>query len=66
VIWWNLWLFLNADKHEDKRQLAGAVAGAIIAEGVKPFAFKNGFYVIEQAGDTVKIAIPEGFIPRKW
>ncbi|MDR2403687.1 MAG: hypothetical protein LBD78_06615 [Spirochaetaceae bacterium] len=46
--------------------MAGAVAGAIIAEGVKPFAFKNGFYVIEQAGDTVKIAIPEGFIPRKW
>jgi hypothetical protein len=59
-------LRLYADEHGDKRQLVAATAGAIIAEGVKPFAFKNGFYVIEQAGDTVKIAIPEGFVPKKW
>jgi hypothetical protein len=55
-----------ADKHGDKRQLMGAVAGAILAEGVKPFAFKSGFYVIEQAGDTVRIEVPEDFVPRKW
>jgi hypothetical protein len=55
-----------ADEHGDKRRLMGAVAGAIMAEGVKPFAFKNGFYVIEQAGDTVKIEAPEDFVPRKW
>jgi hypothetical protein len=55
-----------ADAHGDRRQLLGASAGAIIAEGVKPFALKNGFYVIEQSGDTVKIVVPEGFVPRKW
>jgi hypothetical protein len=55
-----------ADSHGDRRKLMGAVAGAIIAEGVKPFALKNGFYVLVQAGDTVKIDIPPGFSPREW
>jgi hypothetical protein len=55
-----------ADDHGDRRKLIGAVAGAIISEGVKPFAFRNGLYVIEQAGDTVKIDIPEGFKPKEW
>jgi hypothetical protein len=55
-----------ADEHEDHRRLVAAVAGAIIDEGVKPFALKNGFYVIEQTGDTVKIDVPEGFVPRAW
>ncbi|MDR2101886.1 MAG: hypothetical protein LBP43_04880, partial [Treponema sp.] len=53
-----------AEEHQDRRKLLGAVAGAIVPEGVKPFAIKNGFYVIEQAGDTVKIDIPEGFSPK--
>jgi hypothetical protein len=47
-----------AEVHGDARKLLGAVAGAIIPDGVKPFAMKNGFYVIEQAGDTVKIDVP--------
>ncbi|MDR2160197.1 MAG: hypothetical protein LBP23_09055 [Treponema sp.] len=55
-----------ADDHGDRRKLMGAVAGAVVSEGVKPFALKNGLYVIEQAGDTVKIDVPEGFKPRKW
>lgn len=55
-----------AEEHRDSRKLLGAVAGAIIPEGVKPFALKNGFYVIEQAGDTVKIDVPEGFTPKEW
>ena len=55
-----------ADGSGDKRQFMGAVAGAIIPENVKPFAQKNGFYVIEQTGDTVRIDIPDGFVPRKW
>jgi hypothetical protein len=55
-----------ADAHGDKRQILGATAGAIIAGGVKPFALKSGFYVLEQTGDTVKIAVPEGFVPGKW
>jgi hypothetical protein len=55
-----------ADEHGDRRRLLGAVAGAIMSEGVKPFALKNGFYVIEQSGDTATIAVPEGFVPKEW
>ncbi|MDR1247979.1 MAG: hypothetical protein LBK63_01635 [Treponema sp.] len=55
-----------ADDHGDRRKLLGAVAGAIMSDGVKPFALKNGFYVIEQSGDTVTIATPENFIPKEW
>jgi hypothetical protein len=55
-----------ADEHGDKRQFIGAVAGAIISEGAKPFAIKHGFYVVQQTGDTVKIDVPEGFVPKRW
>jgi hypothetical protein len=55
-----------AGEHGDKRRLMGAVAGAVIPEGAKPFALKHGFYVIEQTGDTVKIDTPEGFVPKEW
>jgi hypothetical protein len=55
-----------AGEHRDSRKLLGAVAGAIIPQESKSFALKNGFYVIEQAGDTVKIDVPEGFKPREW
>jgi hypothetical protein len=56
----------HADEHGDSRKLMGAVAGAIIPKESKAFAFKNGFYVIEQTGDTVAIDVPAGFIPREW
>jgi hypothetical protein len=52
------------NEHGNRRQLLGA--GGIIAEGVKPFAIKNGFYALEQTGDTVRINVPEGFVPKKW
>ena len=39
---------------------------AIMNEEVRKYAHKTGFYVIEQTGDTVKIDIPEGFIPKEW
>jgi hypothetical protein len=55
-----------AGEHGDSRKLLGAVAGAIIPKESKTFALKNGFYVIEQAGDTVKIDIPDGFKPKEW
>jgi hypothetical protein len=59
-------LRLYANEHKDPRRLMGAVAGAVIPDGVKPFAAKNGFYVLEQAGDTVKIDVPPDFIPKEW
>ncbi|MDR3356929.1 MAG: hypothetical protein LBO04_07055 [Spirochaetaceae bacterium] len=59
-------LRVYADERGDKRCLMGAVAAAIIPEGVKPFTLKNGFYVIEQAGDTIKIDVPQDFVPKRW
>jgi hypothetical protein len=55
-----------ADKYRDSRKIRGAVAGAIVARGVRQYALRAGFYVIVQTGDTVKIDIPKGFIPRDW
>jgi hypothetical protein len=55
-----------ADKHGDRRRIEGAVAGAIVSPGVRRYALNAGFYVILQTGDTVKIDIPAGFIPRRW
>jgi hypothetical protein len=55
-----------ADEHQDKRKLLGAVAGAIASEDAKAFAVKNGFFVLEQSGDTVKISVPKDFKPREW
>ncbi|MDR1429125.1 MAG: hypothetical protein LBI85_02455 [Spirochaetaceae bacterium] len=54
-----------AERH-DKRKFLAAAAGAIIRQNVREYAVKNGFYVIEQSGDTVKIEVPEGFSPRIW
>ena len=56
----------RADKHQDKRRLQGAIAGAIMSDEVRNYAHKTGFYVIEQTGDTVKINIPKDFKPREW
>jgi hypothetical protein len=55
-----------ADEHHDKRKFLGAVAGAIATEEVKAFAVKNGFFVLEQSGDTVRISVPGNFKPREW
>jgi hypothetical protein len=55
-----------ADAHGDGRKHIGAIAGAIMNDQVKRYAFKSGFYVIEQSGDTVKVGAPEGFKPREW
>ena len=56
----------RADKKNDNRKFQGAIAGAIMSKEVLDYAHKAGFYVIEQTGDTVKISIPEGFVPREW
>ena len=56
----------RADARQDKRALLGAIAGAIMGKEMRSRILKNGFYVIEQTGDTVMINIPEGFRPRMW
>ncbi|MDR1377595.1 MAG: hypothetical protein LBJ36_00875 [Synergistaceae bacterium] len=59
-------LRLIKDKKGDKRKIHGALAGAIMTSSVKTAALKAGLYVITQTGDTVKIDVPEGFIPQVW
>ena len=55
-----------ADRRSDKRLFQGAIAGAIMNQGIRDYIIKNGFYVIEQRGDSVKLTIPKGFTPRNW
>ena len=53
-------------KLNDTRQVEGAIAGAIFGTQEKKTAIEAGLYVIEQTGDTMKIDVPDGFVPRRW
>jgi hypothetical protein len=48
------------------RKVLGAIAGAIFEDTVKEETNKAGFFVIVQSGDTMKIEMPEGFVPKEW
>jgi hypothetical protein len=50
----------------DERKIMGAIAGAIFGVKEQEAALQAGLYVLEQSGDTMKINIPEGFVPREW
>jgi hypothetical protein len=52
-------LRLYSNKRNDTRKLYGAIAGAIFSNNAKDYALKQGLYIIEQSGDTVKITEPE-------
>jgi hypothetical protein len=56
----------HKNRRNDTRKIRGAIAGAVFPEDVKAAAVEAGLYVIEQSGDTMKITVPEGFIPRDW
>ena len=51
---------------KDTRTYRGALAAAIISEGARQYAQDSGFYVLEQTGDTMKLDIPPGFVPKDW
>ena len=53
-------------KHKDPRKIRGAIAGAVFYPKIKEMALENGFYVLEQSGDTMKMDLPEGFKPKEW
>ncbi|MDR0556765.1 MAG: hypothetical protein LBG43_02695 [Treponema sp.] len=56
-----------ADAHNDKRYYLGAIAGGIVRDSVKDYALKNGFYALEQSGDTMSVAAtPELWKPKRW
>jgi hypothetical protein len=54
------------DERNDTRKLLGAIAGAIVTKELRDSILKQGFYVIEQSGDTVKIEPAADFQPRVW
>jgi len=53
-------------KINDKRKVQGAIAGAIFGAVEKKATVEAGLYVIEQTGDTMKIDVPDDFVPREW
>jgi len=55
-----------ADARGDKRKYQGAIASAITTKEARNYALDAGFYVLEQSGDTIKLDLPEGFVPRTW
>ena len=56
----------SRSKKRDDRKIHGAIAGAIFGTMEKEAALEAGFYVLEQSGDTMQMAVPEGFVPRQW
>jgi hypothetical protein len=56
----------HKDWINDKRKIRGAIAGAVFPQEVKKAVIEAGFFVIEQSGDTMKICVPEDFVPRDW
>ena len=53
-------------KKKDTRKIYGAIAAAVFGSVEKKAALEAGFYVLEQSGDTMKLELPDGFIPREW
>jgi hypothetical protein len=56
----------HANKTGDRRKILGGIAVAILGETDKKKILDAGFYVIVQSGDTMKLDLPEGFVPREW
>jgi len=54
------------DRRGDHRKLYGAIAGAVFHPAERKAARGEGFFVLVQAGDTMRMDIPEGFRPREW
>jgi uncharacterized protein (UPF0335 family) len=54
----------HANSRGDSRKYLGAIAAAVASEGVKKSALSEGFYVMEQMGDNVRITAPEN--ARVW
>jgi hypothetical protein len=51
---------------DGSHKLWGFVAGAIVADDVKEYACQNGLFVAAQSGDTIKLDVPDGFVPKTW
>ena len=49
-----------------QKQLYGAVAGIEIEEGADKYAYRQGLFVLAQAGEAVSILNNPDFEPRNW
>ncbi len=58
--------FKSAFPHYANYRLYGAVAAIEIDGEVDIYAYNQGLFVIQQAGDTVEISNAKDFIPRTW
>ena len=56
----------SRSKLHEERVIRGAIAGAIFEDTEKKATLEAGMYVLEQSGDTMKLEVPEGFVPREW
>ena len=56
----------HRNRINDRRKIYGAVAGAIFAGMEKEATIEAGMFVLEQSGDTMKLEIPNEFVPREW
>jgi len=54
-----------ADLRGDKRIFLGTVAGVVITKNVRKYILKQGFFVIEPAGEGFTITSPNGK-PKEW
>ena len=53
-------------KFNDQRKVEGAIAGAIFGNEEREATIAAGLYVIVQSGDTMKIEVPDDFVPERW
>jgi len=58
--------FKNLFPEYASHKVLGAVAGIVIDKGSDRYAYKCGFFVIAQSGETVKILNDISFKPRTW
>ena len=49
-----------------QKQLYGAVAGIEVEEGADRYAYRQGFFVLAQAGEAVSILNNSDFQPKNW
>jgi hypothetical protein len=47
-----------ADLHNDNRKFFAAIAATVLPKDVKTYALKQGFFIIEPSGESVKIVPP--------
>jgi hypothetical protein len=49
------------------KKMLGAMAGGVVDDDTRRYAYESGFFVLELTGDTVQlIPPPEGFVPAQW